>query len=166
MSLDDVMLGSIAVQSRIYTSVSCCRQPKQMGFYILGSWGYIPPGLRGETDSPHPSIVLVTRIIYVSLFTVYHHLNALCLSYLYASAFHLDSACLWNRNYTIYPFGYRTHSHNLGECLLSAIISSQIHQTSIPRYCHKPQANNQSRLTGSSKFHNKVNDVGLCTLFH
>lgn len=27
---------------------------------------------------------------------------------------HMESACGYSRNYTIYPIGYRTHSHNLG----------------------------------------------------
>jgi len=29
-------------------------------------------------------------------------------------AYHMESACVYHRNYTIYPIGYRTHAHNLG----------------------------------------------------
>ncbi|XP_005102155.2 peptidylglycine alpha-hydroxylating monooxygenase [Aplysia californica] len=28
--------------------------------------------------------------------------------------FHMESMCLYERNYTVYPIGYRTHAHNLG----------------------------------------------------
>ncbi|CAG5124087.1 unnamed protein product, partial [Candidula unifasciata] len=51
------------------------RPPQQVGYFVLGNWGNIPPQV---------------------------------------ADYRMDSACEFPLNYTIYPIGYRTHSHNLG----------------------------------------------------
>lgn len=50
-------------------------QPLQAGYYVLYTYGYVPPMVE---------------------------------------EYHIESACTYNNNYTIYPIAYRTHSHNLG----------------------------------------------------
>jgi len=41
-----------------------------------------------------------------------------CLLILFSPEFHIETACNFNKNYTIHPLAYRTHSHNLGRYIV------------------------------------------------